>query len=418
MAQSSAIQRHELEEVMARLEWIDGERRKSLRQVAQLEQRLNDQERVIGDRQRRVKELETKLAEVTLLANRAGSIDTTLQQFKDEMVTLIDQYDERVSRATGEMERLRRVEQEVTAREISEVRKDLPEIGRLRNDMELRQAEESRLANLIGKLQTRINPIEGRIDSWERELTLVTAAEKRWAKSINEVEVSLQGIERRFDPITTRLDVVNNTVLKVEPSMQELRQQQHEQRQQLKRWVDQVQLGEYERNQRVQSWQTDIDTFKQELSKFSREWIGYSDQYKEAQMAVQTLAEWQRQLEQQQQESSELTRIETTRMQTRWDSYLTEMDKRWRNFEVDQDQRLTDASRRDRSMEEMIYELQEVTKQLQSEKDSLWRVQTAQLDAIRQIPRVWLEEVEKARSRDPNRRREPSLVTPIDEELY
>ncbi len=417
MAQGSAVQRHELEEVLARLEWIDGERRKSLRQTGQLEQRVNAQEQVIRERERRIKELETRLTEVTLLANRATNLDTTLQQFKDEMVTLIDQYDERVRRATNEMERLRRVEQEVTAREISEVRKELPEIGRLRNDMELRQAEESRLANLIGKLQTRINPLEGRIDSWEREISLVSEAEKRWSKSVTALEASIQDYNRRQDAISTRLDVANNNLVKVEPAMQSIREQQLEQRQQLKRWVDQVQLGEYERNQRVQSWHSAIDGFKQELTKFHREWVNYSDQYKEAQMAVQTLTEWQRQIEQQQQESSELTRIETNRMQTRWDNFLGEMDKKWRNFETDQDQRLSDASRRDRGMEEMIYELQETLKILQSEKDSLWRVQTAQFDAIRQIPRVWLEEVEKARSRDPNRRREPSLV-PVDEELY
>lgn len=49
------------------------------------------------------------------------------------------------------------------------------------------------------------------------------------------------------------------------------------------------------------------------------------------------------------------------------------------------------------------------------DKDTLWRVQTAQADALKQLPRMWLEEVEKAITNNPNRRRQPALV-PIRED--
>ena len=54
--------------------------------------------------------------------------------------------------------------------------------------------------------------------------------------------------------------------------------------------------------------------------------------------------------------------------------------------------------------------------QLKEEKELLWRVQTAQSDALKQWPRLWLEEVEKAIEQNPNRRRQPALV-PVREEF-
>ena len=68
-----------------------------------------------------------------------------------------------------------------------------------------------------------------------------------------------------------------------------------------------------------------------------------------------------------------------------------------------------------RQIGEQLILLEESIKQANLDKDTLWRVQTAQADALKQLPRMWLEEVEKAINQDPNRRRQPALV-PIREE--
>jgi hypothetical protein len=49
------------------------------------------------------------------------------------------------------------------------------------------------------------------------------------------------------------------------------------------------------------------------------------------------------------------------------------------------------------------------------EQEKVWRVQSAQAEAIKQIPRIWQEEVEKTLAHDPNRRRQPALV-PVNED--
>jgi hypothetical protein len=60
--------------------------------------------------------------------------------------------------------------------------------------------------------------------------------------------------------------------------------------------------------------------------------------------------------------------------------------------------------------------IEEIINDLKQEKDTLERIQAAQADAIKQWPRIWLEEVEKAINQNPNRRRQPALV-PVREEF-
>jgi hypothetical protein len=132
-------------------------------------------------------------------------------------------------------------------------------------------------------------------------------------------------------------------------------------------------------------------------------------------MAVQTLSEWQKQIEQQQREASELLRIESNRMQSRWENFTLEDQKKWKSFQVEAEQRWTNINRLEKRVQEQFMALEETLNGLEEEKDLLWRVQTAQSDAIKRIPHLWLDEVEKAIEQNPHRRRQPTQF-PVREE--
>lgn len=400
----------ELEELRGRLEWLDEERRKSQRRIADLEKKQKLQQDELQTRERRVKELEQQLAAISSQVSRRPQVDNQMAQFKDEVVALMEKYDERRIRSEEDLERLRRVEHESNAREIAEIRKELPAIGRLQNEMELRQSEEARLANLIGVLQNRIPPIEARIETWTNDLSYLGEAEARNNRSISEVQAVLVEIGRRWEPINNRLDILTDKAQKTESSFGGLVEAQGELRQLIKNWAEQVQIGEYERNQRLNSWERTLEQQQDAMQTYAQQWVMFNDQYKEARMALQSLAAFQNQIEQQQREANELVRVESNRMQARWDTFVAEQQKRWKNFEVDIEQRLATATRQERQLRESLNTLEEQLDTFEQELERLWRVQGAQADAVKQLPRIWQEAVERSMTHDPNRRRQPALV--------
>jgi chromosome segregation protein len=407
----------ELEDLRGRLEWLDEERRKSQRRIAEMDKRIALQEREVERRDRRIKELEEKLATITSQVSRRPQVDNQMAQFKDEVVALMEKYDERRIRSEEELERLRRVEHESNAREIAEIRKELPAIGRLQNEMELRQAEEARLANLIGVLQNRIPPIESRIENWTSDLSYLGEAEARNTRSISEIQAMLVEVNRRWEPVYNRLDILTDKSQKLENNFANLVEAQAELRQMIKNWAEQIQIGEYERNQKLNVWERALEQHEETMRTYAQQWVTFNDQYKEARMALQTLTAFQQQIEQQQREANELVRVEGNRMQARWDTFVTESQKRWKNFEVDIEQRLASSTRQERQMREQLNTLEEQLELAEQEQERLWRVQSAQLDAIKQLPRLWQESVERSKSHDPNRRRQPALVQVQDEDM-
>ncbi len=404
-----------IKDLQGRLDWLDEERRKQTRKLTELEQKLVLQEREIAGREQRIQDLERQLSSTQAQIGRIPKVDLQLAQFKDEIVQMIEQYDQRRIQSEAEMDRLRRVEQESSTRELAELRKDIGQVPNLRNDMELRVAEESRLANLIGQQKTQLDNLRNRLESWDSNFAFLEEKEKHNNRNISEVQTAVVEINKRWEHIYSRLDTSNSAILRLESSLSGINEKQNQVQESTKNWMEQIQIGEYERNQRLEGWRRVLEEQEDNIERFNKEFVKFSDMYKEAKMAVQTLSGWQEQIEKQQREATEILRVETSRMQSRWDDFRHENDKRWKSQTVDTEQRWNTFNRHEREIREMIVLIDEKIGKLEQEKDLLWRVQTAQADALKTFPRIWLEEVEKAVQQNPNRRRQPALV-PVREE--
>lgn len=405
----------EVTELRKRLEWLDEERRKSSRKLAELEQRVELRDRELVSRDRRIQDLEKQLTQVTSQLSRVSMIDTQLSQFRDDIVKMIEQYDKRRIEAERELDSLRRVEHEAINREIADVRKGLPTIDRLEQDLALRQAEDTRLSNLIGVQQNALTQLASQIDNAERSLAFLEEKEKQDSRNIGEIQAALLDISKRWEPINNRLEIIGQNLSRVQTTAQNTGEAQVLLRKSISDWTEQVQIGEHERNQRLAGWQRTMDDHATAIERFTADWVNFNNQYNESRTAVDTMKALQVHLEKQQREANELVRVESKRMESRWEQFLSEDARKWKNFEADALQRLSVNDRRERELREQIHVLEEDLERLGQELSQTLRVQLAQSEAIKKWPLTWLEEVEKAIEQNPNRRRQPALV-PVREE--
>lgn len=415
MANTRTQEQDELEQLRNRLDWMDEERLKNSRRMVQLEQRLTAWERELDSREKRIKEVESRLTNMTVQLGRVSNLDSQLEHFKDELVKMIEQYDQRRIEGYQELDKLRRIEHEVQQKDIADLRKELKPISRIENELKLRESEDARIAKMASTLQNQIPPIKTEIEAWKQELKFVEESERTNASTIAGVQASIHEHVKQLESIETRLDVINHSLSKVQVTTQEVDDGIDEVQQQIKDWSNQVLVGEQQRNKRIGEWESIIEEILADMEKYANEWVKYSDQYKEAKTAVEALLEWRQHIEKQQREAAELARIEANQMRARWEKFVLENDKQWTNYTVEQEQLWAGLNRREKQVQEELSELAELIEGIEQDKDTLWRVQTAQGEAMKKWPRIWLEEVEKAKNLNPNSRRQPDLV-PVREE--
>ncbi len=115
--------------------WLDEEHRRDREEIAKLDQRLQSIAVERQEQARRFQDLESRLASTHAELTRFTQIEQSLQQLKNEVVVLLDKQTEARLQADRESERARLSDREILGRGVAEIRKELPRLGRLEEDL-------------------------------------------------------------------------------------------------------------------------------------------------------------------------------------------------------------------------------------------------------------------------------------------
>lgn len=393
--------------------------------VSQLEHQAGE----ISTLKESVFELSGRLRETT--ESLASDFQSSLAELsgRSDLSPEITRLDEKLDEVAGLQRpwesRLGQLEQNIDR--LGNVRELMPVIDRIEQELELRQAEELRLFNLLTAQDERLTPLSAEIEDLSITNTTLNNRLVDSEKTIQELAARVKDINdnltpvidetnRVVSPLVEKVTVLTNSAMKTEAGLQAMSSDQLELRDMIVNTTDELRRQQNDTTRQLESWQVTMDENKDTIERFTQQWLMLSNQYKEARMAVQNFAHWQKQLEQQKREASEMLRLESNRMQARWEGFLLEVQEKLKNFEIDfgqkwqayeleSEQKWSAARRSEKLWREEISAVDDLIQKLQQDNRNLiWRVQSAQADAIKQWPRLLMEEVEKAVEINPNRR--------------
>ena len=146
----------DINQISQMLKFMEDERRKDRAQIAVLQEKLVGQSNEIADLTRRIQDLDASLKTTQTALAKTQKYDSILEEYKTELFSEMNRNDDDIKKATREAERVRILEVETLQRQISEVRKELPRIGKVEDEFPTRRAEEKRLGDMIQRLQPQI----------------------------------------------------------------------------------------------------------------------------------------------------------------------------------------------------------------------------------------------------------------------
>lgn len=508
----NTTQNRDLGELREHLKWLDEERRKTSRKVADLEQRLALQGRDLAERDKKIQDLEwqiTSYAEhfellpdleshATQVEQRLQDLEWQLANLNSQVVLLPKPEDERARQAEEVAGALAGYRDQIAV-ELSAVENRLQENMASLLDSEAvtpvisRQNEQAQtmedLAGTITELGERITVVSNQLNEQSTGLThevrqIVDVAlgerlerfseenqaqitqhlagiansqrvwESKWTQleegiatsaGLKDVMPLMQRLEQELDlrqseesRLVQQMDELENRIAQTSDSLVRVNDAAAVTEASVKAWTgDQLELRELvtslseklnrdqdELDQKLVSWQVSLDEHKDTIDQFAQQWLSLSNQYKEARMAVQNFAHWQKQLEQQKRDSTEMLRAETSRMQSQWDSTLQEIQERLREFELDfahkwqalefdHHQKWAASSRNEQAWQDHLSRVENLIRKVQIDsRDFVLRVQAAQVDAIRRWPTLLSEEVERVMEHSPHRPLTPVAAEP------
>jgi chromosome segregation ATPase len=307
------------------IKWMEDERRKDKAQVATLQERLTGQTREIGEMARRLQETDSALKATNATLARTLNTDRVLEEFKADIVAMIDRLDDERKKYEREADRIRILSIEPLQRQISEVKIEIPRIGKIEEELPNRRAEEKRLGELVQRLQPQIDAAVQLAEERTRGVPYLEEGRRQDVKRLLAVEQESVNQLKKIDLLAGRLPVLEDALGRIPPRFEPLliRLSEHDKQ------LDELRAGDFRLQQQMKPFEPMISQLRDQVTDYTNVLYKLREQAMVNQRAEAELNSFQETLRMRVAELSEVERLFEDRVKKLFDDFLGEFEKRW-----------------------------------------------------------------------------------------
>jgi hypothetical protein len=367
----------DLTQLSQMVSWLDEEHRHDRDELAKLEQRLQSMALENQQQARRIQELEGRLASTSAQLTRFTQLEQAMQQLKNEVVVMLDKQTEARLQVDREAERIRTSDREAFSRNLAELRKDLPRVVRLEEEMVTRQAEDRRLGDMLLVLRQSVNNLSKDFD--ERTRTLPYMAEQRAQdnKRIAQIQGETVELLKRSDALATKAAMVEERLQRLEIELQRLQPIPDQIRQDQQTFIEAQKLADSERARQLNEWSEEFLRQREAIEKQAARQRDFEARYEAAGRALKALEEFQGALIRDQKQVAELQRLAEERQRKELAEWQAENEQRWKKESLRWDYMIQEQQKTNQKITDRFPPLEKNIAVLQREAEALWRLNEA-----------------------------------------
>jgi hypothetical protein len=363
----------DLNQATQMLTWLDEERRQDKAELARLQEQVRSQAGEIAEQTKRIQELEGNLAGTQVHLSKIERLDDFLQQFKDEILLLVEKYDQQRRQAEKEARHLRQMDRENQGKALAEIKKELPKLGRLEQELQLRRAEDKRLGEAVLSIQQKLAGVAKASELPARKVTYLETQREQDAKRIAELQEETSQLLTRSEAQARKLELLEDSIRRLESPIAEWPGFRSELKQEQMRLIETQQLNEQQRQRQMESWAEELDEQRMKMEEYTARMQRFTELYEENKKALEALEKFEQRLKQTQSELLELQHLAEQRQKEHLEEWRMENEKRWRKETLSWERQWREQARRDEKLEEMLKQVEKQTEWNRSQIVTLLR---------------------------------------------
>jgi hypothetical protein len=310
--------------------WLDEEHRRDRAEISRLQQQIESQTGDIVEQARRIQELEGRLASTTAQLGRFTQLEQQIESVKQELGLMIDRSDEGQAQVAREFDRARLADREAISREISEVRRELPRIGRIEEAVELRKGEEERLVDMIMEGRNQVNLLVKDLEERTRQIPFLADQRTGDAKRIAQLQQETVELFKRTEAFSGRFSILEDADRRMGTEIERWRPVFVEVREEQQQFMERLRVEVVERLQVLTRWQEIIDDQRAVVAKNEERLQSFAQSIETARRAANSIPEFQENMRRDQVQVQELQRLAEERVRREMEEFEEEYEKKSR----------------------------------------------------------------------------------------
>lgn len=364
----------DLTQLTQMVSWLDEEHRRDREELAKLDQRLQGLLIENQEQARRIQELEGRLASTQAQLTQFAQIQQALQQLKNEVIVLLDKQAETRLQSEREVERARLSDREALSRGIAEIRKELPRIGRVEEEIVSRQAEDQRLGEMLLALRQSLNNVSKDLDERTRSLPYMVEQRAQDNKRIAQLQAEHVELLKRTDAIAAKPPVLEERIGRLERDLQRIQPIPEQLRSEQQAFLETQRVADVERSRQLVVWEAEFMQQREVIEKQVVRLREFQAQYDAAGRAIKALEEFQAQMVREQRQISELQRLAEERQRKELAEWQAENEQRWKKETLRWDYNYQEQQKTNQKLADRFPPIEKEAALLKRETEGLWRI--------------------------------------------
>jgi chromosome segregation ATPase len=323
-------------------EYLEKKYQEAQAHIAKLQQRLESQTYQLQEQSLRIQNLEENLAQATAQAARVGQLDQQVEQFKEEILQLIERRHNRPQPAGPESNaNLLKQQLDNLAKALHELQREFDKVRRYDDQISLLRADATRLTKDVTKIQGGLDTLGKQIDERLKPLGYLEDQRRIEARLLTQIQNDLPEIQKKVESTIAKLQTVEQQIPqygKYEAALESIRED-------IRRHREHMDYQVAQRERQLKNWTELADVTERRLKENEAALEKYSEHYQLNKRALASLHEFQESLKNDQHRIRELQRLAEERQRTELEKFQAEYEQRWQKRAMEIQPHFSDLQR-------------------------------------------------------------------------
>lgn len=357
--------------------WLDEQRRRDRGELVTLRERVEAQNAQILELGKKLQEAEGRLAGMAAQLTRFTLVDQAMAQLKEEVVLMLRREEEQRQLAEREASHVRRTEREAIMKALNDLRLEVQTLTKLRDEMDLRKAEDKRLNDILLELRQNLIDMARQGEEWSKKLSYLEEQRRLDTKRLVHLEQESAELMKAMEQLRGQMELVNGVLSRLEGRVNTLWTARDDLRAEYGRLQESLLLGEEERKRQSAQYAETFEAFSRQMEDFVRQFTQFREVFEENKRVLTQFQLLEERLKRDQAQMAELQRLAEERMQKSYEEFVAEDERRWRKHEMAWEQKWNEQERANAQVRDRLTPLEEQVKKLGAQVIELWDVQQA-----------------------------------------
>ena len=354
----------ENEEIVKRIEWLDGERRKDRQTINELQAQVSKLQEVIALQKRELSNINKDNKKSFSSVVRLDEYEETKAKLKAELAKSQRLIEKRLDTMEQTTAAQRSDDRDTYNKKMLELQGEIKALNELKKSLQSRGEDDFRLNQKLEDLARQLADQRSSSDEQSRLVKILDDNYRVESKRLSDLQVELNTLRKRIDEDRNLSDAQKEYLKKLEGQIHDLVNREKTRNQEQIEFIEKQSLLSVDRENLWKDWQEEIQQMKALSENFHgqvRELETLNREIKQGQSDFEVINQ---RLERRINEITEMNRLTEERFRQEWIAFKADDQKRWTNYSLSQEETNREGNREINKIDERITSLEDAVQNL------------------------------------------------------